>query len=304
MLKPTLLSFSLMTGAAMLAQPTAAQDNAPPATTAPEKTAKGDDFNPEWFYGNEEQRAKHNELVGKYRPELHLEDWMVEELDTEKDLVGKVVVVDLWATWCGPCIGGIPHLNKLYNEYKEEGLIILGVCTSKSGQENMANVVEQHNIAYPVAKDPTLKTSEAWRVMWYPTYAVVDRNGVLRALGVLDKDGLDEIVKTLLAEEYDEEIANEVRKEAKLDKCECEDCEDCSTCEQCNAKKDDGNGSRMVEIPADMFERGTDNEALNAIRDKPAPALEVSGWLNSDGESVTLESLQGKVVLLDYWATW
>ncbi|MGI9015128.1 MAG: redoxin domain-containing protein [Phycisphaerales bacterium] len=281
---------SCLTAAGICAQDT--PPSPPAAPTPPTAPTNVDEFPAEWFYGKEEQRAKHQALMGKYRPEFEVTDWINEEL-TDDDLVGKVVLVDLWATWCGPCIGGIPHLNDLYSEYKDEGLVVLGVCTSRNGQEKMEATAEQHGITYPVARDPGEKTAKAWSVMWYPTYGVVDRNGVLRALGVLDKKGLDEIVKTLLAEEYDEEKAAAVRKEA-------EDMRNKTI-----GDIDDGGEAAggMVKIPDSMFERGVDDPKLNALRDKPAPALVVTEWMNTES-AIDLASLKGSVVLLDYWATW
>jgi hypothetical protein len=72
-------------------------------------------------------------------------------------------------------------------------LAIIGACTSKKGQENFAANAKEHSIEYPVARDPDLKAQKAWEVHYYPTYAVIDRKGIVRALG-LQPDHVEVVV--------------------------------------------------------------------------------------------------------------
>jgi hypothetical protein len=93
----------------------------------------------------------------------------------------------------------IPHNNELLKKYGGKGLVIIGVCTSGNGQENMADTVKSKGIEYPTARDPDLKSEKAWAVHYYPTYAVVDRKGIVRAIG-LQPDYVERVVQKLLAE--------------------------------------------------------------------------------------------------------
>jgi len=96
-------------------------------------------------------------------------------------------------------MAAIPHNNELLKKYKDKGLIIVGVCTSKRGQEKMAAVAKEKGIQYPTARDAKLKSEQAWQVHYYPTYAVVDRKGIVRVIG-LQPDNVENVVKKLLAE--------------------------------------------------------------------------------------------------------
>lgn len=144
------------------------------------------------------QRAGHAALEGKPMPALDLSEWMNGEVKAA-DMKGKVVIVDFYATWCGPCLAAIPHNNELLKKYKEKGLVIIGVCTSSRGQEKMAAVAKQRGIQYPIARDAKRKSEKAWRANYYPTYALVDRKGIVRVIG-LKPENVEKVAKKLLAE--------------------------------------------------------------------------------------------------------
>ncbi len=157
------------------------------------------EFPVNWTWDSDaKHRASHAALEGKPMPALNVAGWVNGEVKPV-DMKGKVVVVDLYATWCGPCMAAIPHNNELLKKYKSQGLMIVGVCTSKRGQEKMAEVVKEKGIQYPTARDPELKTMKAWDALYFPTYAVVDRKGIVRIIG-LQPDKVEPVVKKLLAE--------------------------------------------------------------------------------------------------------
>lgn len=131
-------------------------------------------------------------------PKLSLSSW-ANGVVSASDTKGKVVVVDFYATWCGPCMAAIPHNNELLKKYKDQGLTIIGVCTSSRGQEKMEATVKARGIEYSTARDPDLLSEKAWHVHYYPTYAIVDRKGIVRIVG-LQPSHVESVVKKLLDE--------------------------------------------------------------------------------------------------------
>jgi thiol-disulfide isomerase/thioredoxin len=73
------------------------------------------------------------------------------------DYADKVVVLNMWATWCGPCRMEMPELIKMSNEYKSRGLVVLGLTTSyneqQGGQQGVKDYVKEHNVPYQIIWD-------------------------------------------------------------------------------------------------------------------------------------------------------
>jgi thiol-disulfide isomerase/thioredoxin len=157
------------------------------------------EFPDDWTWDDKpEQRAAHAALEGKPMPAFQVSDWINGGI-TAGAIKGKVIVVDLYATWCGPCMAAIPHNNALLKKYGDKGLVVIGVCTSDRGQETFVENAQQHGLTYPAARDPELKTQAVWAVQYYPTYAVIDRKGIVRAVG-LQPAYVETVVQKLIAE--------------------------------------------------------------------------------------------------------
>jgi thiol-disulfide isomerase/thioredoxin len=157
------------------------------------------EFPDDWTWDDKpEFRADHAALEGKPMPALHVSDWINGGI-TASDIKGKVVVIDLYATWCGPCMRAIPHNNELLQKYSSQGLKIIGVCTSSDGQDVFTSNAAEHGLTYPAARDPELKTEKAYAVHYYPTYAIIDRKGIVRVIG-LQPGHVEDVIQKLLAE--------------------------------------------------------------------------------------------------------
>jgi len=154
----------------------------------------------EFAEGSPSQRQRLAELEKNAAnpPALHLKDWINSGPLTLADLKGKIVVLDFWATWCGPCIASIPHSNAMMKKFGDK-VVIIGVCHPQ-GAERMAKTVESKGIKYPVAVDAGGKTGKAYKVNGYPDYYIFDAKGVLRVADCANAK-VEAAIEALLAEE-------------------------------------------------------------------------------------------------------
>ncbi len=93
-----------------------------------------------------------------------------------KDFKGKVVMLNFWATWCGPCREEMPSMEKLYRQFKDKGFVILAVA---SGEEvNSVNkFIKQYNLTFPALIDSDYKVSDNYKVWALPTTYFVNSSG-------------------------------------------------------------------------------------------------------------------------------
>jgi protein SCO1/2 len=100
---------------------------------------------------------------------------------------GKVVLLNFWATWCGPCQAEMPLLQRWYLSEKAKGVVVLGV-DQQEGRKDVEPFVRKVHVSYPLALDPDGVASAQFNVAGLPTTLVIDRQGIVRSFkpGVLD----------------------------------------------------------------------------------------------------------------------
>lgn len=132
-------------------------------------------------------------------------DFTLYTLDGEEirlsDYLGKVVILDFWATWCAPCRKGIPDLISIQNEYKDE-LVVIGISLDQPAtQDELIPFIETYGINYPVVLG-NIEVSDAYgNIQAIPTSFIIDQEGniIYKHIGLVPKSTLVEEVDSLLS---------------------------------------------------------------------------------------------------------
>jgi thiol-disulfide isomerase/thioredoxin len=107
-------------------------------------------------------------------PEFKLPD-LDGALSISTDLKGSVVVLDFWATWCGPCLAEMPTFNSLYGKYAGRGLKVVGIAVRSGWAKNIQPYRDQYKIAYPILVGDE-EVVEKYGVIGFPTTYILDKN--------------------------------------------------------------------------------------------------------------------------------
>lgn len=249
-------------------------------------------------------------MIGKPPPPIRVRNWVGTSVDPRNQL-GKVVVVDFWATWCGPCMQAVPHMIELVKRYEKDGLVVVGVHDGQRGWESMQETASRVGINYPIAIDAVEPTPDggigigvsamAYHLGSWPTVIVIDRAGKVRAAGLVPAR-LDEVLDKLLKEPAPEGTSGGAAPGGP-------------TATPANPT-DPTAPSAPAPAPAakpaaplnlddiTTYAEGdaTRIAALKELIGKVPTDISSPEWINT--KPLTFESLKGKWVLLDFWASW
>lgn len=97
------------------------------------------------------------------------------------ELRGKVLLVDFWTYGCYNCVNTLPHVTRLYDTYKDKGLVVVGIHTPEFAFEKSTDAVraaiKRHGIRYPVAQDNEYATWNAYHNQYWPAQYIIDKSG-------------------------------------------------------------------------------------------------------------------------------
>ena len=145
-------------------------------------------------------------LVGKSAPPFSLKNVMTGEIVSLEALSGKVVLLDFWATWCGPCKEAIPHVAEISRTYKDQNVLAISIDL-KEDDDTVKKFAQNNQMNWIVVIDRDGGVAKKYEVTAIPTVFLVDQNGVLRyaRVGFFKemKDELSKKISDLLKEKPD-----------------------------------------------------------------------------------------------------
>ncbi|MFQ5616926.1 MAG: redoxin domain-containing protein [Anaerolineales bacterium] len=123
---------------------------------------------------------------------------------TLSDLRGQVVMVNLWASWCPPCRAEMPAIEQVYQDHKDEGLVVLAVNTTYQDSEPAAAAfVQEFGLSFSIPLDKTGAVANRYQLRGLPSTYFVDREGVIRSVvvgGPMSETLIRSKIQDLLAE--------------------------------------------------------------------------------------------------------
>ncbi len=116
-----------------------------------------------------------------------------------KDLRGKLVMVNFWATWCVPCQWEMPLMERLYQAYRDRGFVILAISIDQGNAERVHAFVRDRKLTYPVALDPTHEVARSFGVTGLPATLLVGPDGLIKGVTYGPKEWDGEDARALIA---------------------------------------------------------------------------------------------------------
>ncbi len=182
------IAASILAGAPVLGQPSPnAPDKQPPAPKAPSPAttpdgkgatdpAKNAKQAPAFPQAVTKNLYATNDLRGKAAPKFEVKKWLSSEPKRE----GKVVLIDFWATWCGPCVKLVPELQQFQEKFKDD-LVVIGVSDEK--EETVKAFIKNKGVTYSMAIDSSARMKKVVGVSGIPHVLIIGTDGIVRWQG-------------------------------------------------------------------------------------------------------------------------
>lgn len=193
-------------------------------------------------------------IPGNPAPEFSFKNLEGEVVDL-KDFRGKVVLLNIWATWCDPCKDEMPSMELLYRKLKDRGFEILAVSIDKDSSI-VKPFVEDLGLTFPVLLDPKGKITRLYRTIGIPENYIIDKRGIIKEKIIGARDWLS---KT-----YVDSLSQLLEEEKELES---------------------------------FFQK----LKIESLKIKRAPDFTLK---DINKKEVSLKDFRGKIVLLNFWATW
>ncbi|HEY5674371.1 MAG TPA: TlpA disulfide reductase family protein [Malonomonas sp.] len=121
---------------------------------------------------------KGGKYIGQPAPDFTLADMQGQKV-TLAQLKGKVVLLNFWATWCPPCREEMPSMERLHQQFKDQGLVMLAVNVEDNGFQAVTSFLNQTPYSFPILLDRKAEVQNLYQVFRFPETLLIDRNGVV-----------------------------------------------------------------------------------------------------------------------------
>ena len=116
--------------------------------------------------------------VGEAAPNFELQNLDGQSISLSS-LKGKPVLVNFWATWCGPCVSEMPYLQEIHEDWSDSGLMVLAINWGESASE-VEQFLQAHNLSLPVLLDTKNVVAPKYGIRYIPTTFFIDKDGIVR----------------------------------------------------------------------------------------------------------------------------
>jgi peroxiredoxin len=137
----------------------------------------------ETAWGNRQMSIPQNSSlqVGQMAPDFNAVDQFGQKISLY-ELRGKIVLIDFWATWCGPCLEELPNIHKIWERYHNNGLVVIGISLDKE-EGKIREFLDEGGFLYSHVWDKDRQISDSYKVVGVPTVFLIDKKGQIVSVG-------------------------------------------------------------------------------------------------------------------------